>query len=186
MATDDAGCPNCGEPVKPGDTLCSNCGLNLVSGESYEEKLKRSRGRQKTAKEGTPVGGIALAVTFGLLLLAGFLYQGRIIKVLRAEPDEFSADVARLQRVEHLVDQALKAETASQRERLARQARNDGEDLIEELRDGAEAIKIEAAPTTDQQKEKDRTPKALRRAKKTFLRNLAAKAEFHLSRLPND
>jgi hypothetical protein len=165
--------------------MCSNCGVNLVSGESYEERLKRARGREKTAREGTPVGGIGLAVLFGLLLLAGFMYQRRVITMLRAHPEEMSGYVGRLQKVENLVDSALEAQTASEKDRLAQRARQSGEALIEELRATADAIEIEAAPTTDQQERGDQAPKSVRSARKRFLYNLASKAEHHLGRLPS-
>jgi hypothetical protein len=185
MGKDKAGCPNCGEPVEAGETMCPNCGVNLVSGESYEERIKRSRGRQKKAREGTPVGGIGLAVLFGLLLLAGFLYQGRVIKVLRTNSEEMSGYIGRLQRLEVLVDRAVGAETDSERDRFAGRARESGEALITALRETADAIDIEAAPTTDQKRRGEKPPKALRRARKTLLYNLASKAEYHLNRLPS-
>lgn len=185
MGKDTAGCPNCGEPVEAGDTMCANCGVNLVSGENYEERIKRARGRQKKAREGAPVGGIGLAVLFGLLLLAGFLYQGRVIKVLRADPEDMSGYIGRLQKVEHLVDRALDAQSVSERDRFARRARDRGEALIEELRETADGIEIEAAPTTDQRDKDDQAPKAVRKARKTLLYNLASKAEHHLERLPS-
>lgn len=185
MGKDTAGCPNCGEPVEAGETMCPNCGVNLVSGESYEERLKRARGREKTAREGSPIGGIGLAVLFGLLLLAGFMYQSRVIKMLRAHPDEMSGYIGRLQRVENLVDRALEAQTASERERFSERARSSGEALIEDLRETADAIEIEAAPTTEQQERGDKAPKSVRSARKRFLYNLASKAQHHLGRLPS-
>ena len=185
MGEDKSQCPNCSEPIEAGQTLCPNCGVNLVSGESFDEKVKRARGREKKVSEGVPALGIGLAVLFGLLLLAGFLYQGRVIKVLRNDPELWTDHIGRLQEVEFLVDQALEADSPSRAADLGERAREKSQELINELREEAESIEIESAPTTRQKREGKKAPKALRQAKRTLLYNLAAKAEYHESRLPN-
>ncbi|MFW5922869.1 MAG: zinc ribbon domain-containing protein [Planctomycetota bacterium] len=178
MPEDGAECPNCGEAVQPGETLCGHCGLNLVSGESYEERLKRARGRDKTAEEGTSIGGIALAFTFGLIILAGFLYHRRTLKVFRQDSDTFEGY---LERVDEVRTEAQALSDPQTSAGSPDDVRRKGEELIEDLESDAEDIEVDSSSGTGSDEEG-----SLKKARKSLLRNLVEKTRFHMSRLEEE
>jgi len=165
-------CPSCGGPVRVGDIECKHCGVNLKSGESYEARVKRTRGKLKHHEGLTGGLYIALGLAFVLLTLGGFLYQRRMHKVMRQQPQMFVPGVRELARLDRL---AARGEHAV--------AQQQARDLAQALRDQAESIELEDlyAP-----REKDQwghpVPKRTerkwdKRGGKALLLNLAAKAE---------
>jgi len=165
-------CPGCGKLVEVGKLVCPHCGMNIQTGESFETKVQRARGRRGRAER---LGGrLAAAVVFVLVLLflGGFLYQRRAEKVFENKPQEFAGYLMLMEQIDSLAAAGMTAE-----------ARAAGESLIKELNDRESRIVIEAAPTTYEARDTKRVPKSVRRAEKSLLRNLARKVEYKLSML---
>jgi len=174
MGTDQTTCPSCGEAVDIGAAECPHCGVNIRSGESYETRVERARTREGPASHIGRNLGFAVTVGFALLILAGFLYQQRAIKVMREGAEQYTDYIARLQQVDDLIARGE-----------ADQAQQVGEQLIEQMRQHEESIQVEVGRTTDQVKSQDR-PKSIRRAEKALLRNLIEKTEYKLSQLSRE
>jgi predicted PilT family ATPase len=145
----------------------------MRSGESFQSRVKRAKGKRHQADNVGRTVGFGLTIVFALVILAGFLYQQRATKVIRDSEREYTDYAARLQRLELLVEEGE-----------YQQARGMGERLIEELNQKAESIKIEVAPTTEQKESGETAPKAIRKAEKRLLQNLAAKAKKKLKGIP--
>jgi hypothetical protein len=150
--------------------------VNLKSGETFETRVKRARGKEKH-REGVSSGvylGIVLA--FAFIVLGGYIYQSRMERVMRQRPDLFVSRVEEMQQVEDLIATEQYGEA---RARL--------EELAEALERKADSIK----PPDPYAPEKKRQPWMPRkkakewdqRGGKRLLRNLKAKAEHRLEKL---
>jgi len=174
MGKEQLACPSCGKTIEAGVAECPYCGLNIRSGEPFEMRVRRA----KAAREG-PVErlgarlGLGTTIVLGLVFLGGFLYQRRAETVFRNYPDEFVTYIWQLESIDALAAAGRVAD-----------ARVAAQELIEELRQKQAQIRIEAAPTTQEKQDPTRRPKAVRRAHKSLLGNLAKKAEFKLHNLP--
>ncbi len=165
-------CPSCGGPVRVGDIECKHCGVNLKSGESFEVRVKRARGKLKHNEGLTGGLYIGLGLAFVLLTLGGFLHQRRVERVLRQRPQMFVPRVQQLARLNRLAASGQRA-----------QARQEALEMARELREEADGMKFEdlyARPERDvwghpvQRKEEAPWDKS---GGKSLLINLAAKAE---------
>ena len=155
-----------------GAAECPHCGVNIRSGESYETRVERARTREGPASHVGRNLGFAVTVGFALLILAGFLYQQRAIKVMREGAEQYTGYIAGLQQVEDLIARGE-----------GEQAQQVGQELIEQMRRHEESIEVEVGRTTDQVHSQER-PKSIRRAEKALLRNLIEKTQYKLSQIP--
>ncbi len=172
MPTTGLICPSCGSPVSPDDVECPRCGVNLKSGESYETRVRRARGKLRHT-EGL-VGGlyIALAFVLGLSCIGGYSYQARMERVIVQRPDLFREPIRRLQEIDDLIAVGRSAE-----------ARETALALARELDTTADQIQVRDlyAPKTPPPRRYRTTasePEYDRRGAKRLLHNLAEKARF--------
>ncbi len=159
------------------DTVCSNCGVNLVTGEKYEQKYGRAAGSEPPAESATRVSGLGLAIGFGLVILAGFMYQREVMQVFRAKPERSRKYVRRAEKVLFLVQQCRRADTAMERKEYRREAQDAGEDLIESL-------DVKDTDNTRNSDGKSGKSNDVSGAWNSFRYNLQMKVKYHLSRLP--
>lgn len=159
MAEAELSCPNCGEPVGLGDVTCSNCGVNLRSGETYDSRVKRARGRGEHKK--TYTGGLYMGVVgaFLLFVFAGYMYHRSMNKVISQVPQFFRGPVQELHEIRGMVHAG---QTQEARQRL--------DALIQELDQKASSIKIESFTGAEQI-----SNPGMRRAKKTEWSKRSAK-----------
>lgn len=174
MTSNETQCPNCGQPVAGGKNTCGNCGLNLVTGESYESKLNSAR-KEPSSSRASRVGGLGLAIGFGLVILAGFMYQRSMMTLFRQRPDEIQKYVKQAHMVQYLVDQSLQAETMSARQKYRKRARALGQGVVASL---------EATEGSGEKANDEDTSESNGESREVFLRNLRRKVEYHLGRLP--
>ncbi|MFP4027069.1 MAG: hypothetical protein ACLFWL_04705 [Candidatus Brocadiia bacterium] len=174
MGTEKVVCPSCGQEVDPEEGVCPNCGVNVRSGETFKTRMKRARGRKTEHTEIMRNLGFAIVLAFGLIILAGFMYHRRVLKVMSKRQNRrmFSYYTRKMDWLRGLVKAGKVA-----------QARREGKALVKELQQDADAIEIELAPSTEQ-KEQEREPKSHREAKKALLKNMSEKVEHLLSNLP--
>jgi hypothetical protein len=172
MPGEQSVCPSCGEPVEVGALTCPHCGINIQTGESYETQVKRAKGGRGPRGRIARHLGFGVTLAFALVVLGGFIYQQRVVTVMRDAPLKYADYIQRLENVDALTAQGKVAD-----------AKREGEALIHELVQMDKSIVIEDAPTTDQLRTEQR-PKSIRWAEKRLLQNLIKKAEFALSRLP--
>ncbi len=169
-------CPSCGHVVERGDVECAHCGVNLKSGETYNTRVKRAKGKEKHP-EG--LGGrlyMGLAIAFGLCVLSGYIYQKRMEQVIQQKPELFVEHIRTFQEIEDLM-------ASGQFE----QARTTGEQLLDSL--DQEIKKINPPlPYTPEEKtypwaKTDPSKKYDKRGAKRLLNNLREKTHHVLERL---
>jgi hypothetical protein len=165
-------CPACGGPVKLGDVTCPQCGVNIRTGETYETRVKRSRADELHPEHFAGRIGFGVTILFVLVLMGGFLYQQRVEKVLKKKEVLYRYLLRRSDELDALIAQGKKD-----------QARAHGRQLIEDMKKVDSQIVIEDAPTTAQRDDPNATPKSLRQAEKTLLKNLILKTERRLAQL---
>jgi len=172
-------CPSCGGQVELGDIECRHCGMNLKSGESYEEQVKKARGKDQHPER--PVAPLVLgaAMLFGLLLLSGWAFQRRMEKAVTTYPGMFTRYIQEFQNIEDLVQAG---DYSVARERT--------EKLINALEKQAESIDV-PDPYVKEKEDPWRKTTAARKKKKGYeaatrqlLLTLKAKAERRLKEIP--
>jgi len=165
-------CPNCGVSVKQSDITCPQCGTNMRTGESYETHMKRARSDELHPEHFAGRLGFVVTILFVLIIMAGFLYQRRVEKVLRDQDMVFADFLRRSDAIDTLIASGKTAE-----------ARALGRELIGDLKRADESIIIEDAPTTAQRDDRNLRNKSERKAEKAQLKNLIAKVEYRLEKL---
>jgi len=174
MAEVELKCPSCGRVVHLGDIECPHCGVNLKSGETFETRVKRARGKAKHPEGLTGSIYIGVAIVFLLVSLAGYFYQSRMEDVIEEKPELF---VERIERIQHIEDLDAAGQYAEAREEAAA--------LAEELKQEAEKIKPEQAYAPDNSGPFSRKRRQWdKRGAKRLLNNLRAKVERKLEQLP--
>ncbi len=173
MAQAELKCPSCGRAVQLGDIECAHCGVNLKSGESFEARVKRARGKAKHPEKVTGGLYLGLAGVFVLMSLAGYFYQRRIENVVEQRPDMF---VERIERIQHVHDLIYA-------ERYA-EAREEAEALSRELRRAADDIEPPEPFAPADVRQRGRRADWDERAGKGLLHNLATKAERLVEEIP--
>ncbi|MHC4479447.1 MAG: zinc ribbon domain-containing protein [Planctomycetota bacterium] len=188
MAKVEMQCPNCGGVVELGDIECVHCGVNLKSGETYETRIKQARGKGLHPEHF--IGGIytAVALGFGLVMFAGFMYQRSTEKVIRQKPGLFDYPVLKMQEIDDLVafarHDAARGDDAEARYKY-NQARKRMRELIEWITIEEQSIKAKQAYAPKTQTYGMRREKEFnRKGAKRLLRNLRAKARFKLEQIP--
>ena len=165
-------CPNCSASVKLGDITCPQCGTNMRTGESYDSKVKRARADELHPEHFAGRIGFGIVVLFGLVVMAGFLYQQRVEKMMRNDEQVFTYYLRRVEEVDVLISQGKTS--------LAKQK---GQELIDQLNKAEQSIIIEDAPTTDMRNNPNIRPKGERVAEKTQFKNLIVKLQYKLADL---
>ena len=173
MGTEERECPSCGQMVDAGSLVCPHCGINVRTGEVYELKVERAKGKEALPEHFGLGMALGLVLAFGLVLLSGFLYQRRTERVIKQQPEQFAGFIIRLEQMDGL---AVAGDLA--------EARELGEELISELTDRVNEFQIEVASGTGQKGRDLRRTRNLRRAEKSLLQNIAKKAQHKLNRLP--
>ena len=165
-------CPGCGKMVEAGTPACPHCGMNIQTGETFEAKVQRAKERTiRPERLGTRLA-VATLFVLALVFLGGFLYQRRAERVFRDKPEVFAGYLMRLEQMDSLAAAGKTADALAL-----------GEALVKELNARESSIVIEDAPTTQQARDTKRVPKAVRRAEKGLLHNLARKVEYKLNML---
>ena len=183
-------CPSCHGEVSLGEVECPHCGVNLKSGESYEARVEQAKGKSMHPEH---FGGrICLAVAFALtlVLFAGFMWERAVQKVFAAKPDLFKYPVLKLQEIDDMIARGYR-EQARGEDTVARKtfvdARRETEELITWIDEKDESIKPDVPyakePTRRGSRWRTET-KYNRRLAKRVLKNLKAKAESRLKRMP--
>jgi hypothetical protein len=184
-------CPSCHGEVTLGDVECPHCGVNLKSGESYEERVKQAKGKDVHPEH---FGGrISAAVAFALtlVLFAGFMWERAVRNVFADKYDTFSYAVGKLQEIDDMIARAHRQEALGEapaaQKTFADAARATNE-LIDWLRTTDDSIepKVPYAKENTQQGTRPwRTEKDYNRPlAKRQLKNLRAKAELRLKSIP--
>jgi uncharacterized membrane protein YvbJ len=191
MAKPQLQCPACGSKVELGDIECKVCGVNLKSGESFEARAKKAKGKAVHPEHFTGRIYVGVAVAFGMVVFAGLMYQTKVVEKSFAErPDLYQYPVQQLQEVQDLVTVA-RQEAASGNAKAAaedyRTATQRAQTLIEWLTTQADRIKPEQPyerQTYDPYTPGSNQPKYNRTVARRVLNDLKAKAERELSSIP--
>jgi len=165
-------CPTCGANVARGTLMCPNCGVNIRTGETYDTRVKRARPKDLHPERFHQGVYIAVITMFALAMLAGFLYQRRVQSVIALKPDKYADYVIRMDEIDSLIAMGKTQEAVEM-----------GQVLVADLIKADHVIEIEIAPTTQQKGASSRVSKAVRRAEKSLLRNLAKKVEHKLAQV---
>ncbi len=174
-------CPTCKTEVEKSQVECRVCGMNVKTGESFQDKVKRAK-RAETHPEYFHRGILAM-VLFGfvIFILAGFMYQrsrekilGReitVIKRLRKTIVYFRKHIERLEELDGMVA-ARKYEDAD------KAAKTLIKDLNTEL--GVVRETIKAAYSDDEEGRVEAAKKSERLVAVSLLENIKAKTEHRL------
>lgn len=188
-------CPSCGGQVELGDIECSQCGVNLKSGESYETRVKQAKGKAIHPEHFTGRIYVGLVFVFGLCVFAGYMYQ-RVVEATITETSKeglnlFQYPVWKMQEIDDLVaagDQEAKEGNAAAARESYGEARKRMQELIQWLGQEADAIKPKqpfALSDDDSRRRRWRPePEYNKRVAKRLLKNLKAKAEHRLKQMP--
>jgi hypothetical protein len=172
-------CPSCGGQVDLGDIECRHCGMNLKSGESYDEQIKKAKGKDKHAEHFATPLLMAVAFVFGLLVLAGWLFQSRMEKAIQNERTMFVEYIREFQAIDDLVVagnyQVARERTEALIKRLDRQA-----ETMDVPDPYTKEKKDPYRPSTLTSRPKGYKPAAIRQ----LLQTLTAKAERKLKEIP--
>lgn len=172
MASPQLKCPSCNGPVDLGEIECPHCGVNLKSGESYEARVKRARGKLKHS-EGLS-GGLYLGVGLAFLLctVGGYMYQTKMEAAIKERPHFFVGPIEDFQKVEDLVAGGLHD-----------LARDRAKELVEKLEAEAESIRPRDRYARPKSPWARRRRKFDERGARRLLNNLKAKTEFKLNKI---
>jgi len=122
-------CPSCGASVHLGDIVCPECGVNLKSGESYEARVQKARGKEKHHE--AIAGGLyaTVVLAFCLLIISGYFFQRRFEGFVRTRPDIFRPFLERFQQIQDW-----------QAARQYEKAREEAKLLVQDIEKAAERI----------------------------------------------
>ncbi len=191
MAKAQLQCPACGSKVQLGDIECKVCGVNLKSGESFETRAKKAKGKAVHPEHFAGRIYVGVVVAFGMFVFAGVMYQTQMVaKSFKERPDLYQGPVQEIQKIEDLitegnVEQAAGNVKAAQEDYTA--ARESAQKLIEALRLQVDSIKPEEPYATEQRSPYDygnKEPRYNRTMARRLLSDLRAKAEKLLDRIP--
>ena len=172
-----------------GDVACPHCGVNLKSGESYEARVKKTKGKEVHPEHfGGRITAI-VAVALGITIFAGFMWQRTVDKVFAVQGEIFRYPVQKLQEIDDQIARGYAAQDQGDNTtalRAFKAARNDTDELIQWLKKEDERIKPKApyAPDEPERYRRKKEPEYNKRVAKKLLRNLIAKAERRQDRLP--
>ncbi len=182
-------CPGCDKDVELGEVECPHCGVNLKSGESYETKQKKARGKDQHPEHfaGGVYAGVIIALT--LALFAGYMYQSMVEKTITRAWDIFKYPVEKLQEIEDLVTMGnhhVAADEPTIAKEKYGEARKGGQELITYLDQQYQLIR---PPDPYAKKPTDRygreaKPEFNKRIAKRLLHNLKLKAQRTLEEIP--
>ncbi len=182
-------CPACDKDVELGEVECPHCGVNLKSGESYEAKQKKAKGKDQHPEHFA--GGIyaGVIVAFTLVVFAGYMYQSMVEKTITRAWDIFEYPVLKQQEVEDLVaigsHHAAEGEPTMAKEKYG-EARKAGEDLITYLDAQFQMIRPDdpyAKKRTDRYG-RETKPQFNKRIARRLLHNMKLKAQQTLEDIP--
>ncbi len=169
-------CPGCSGQVELGTIKCPHCGMNLKSGESYEEQIKKAKGKAEHHEGLAAPLLIGFVLVFALFLFAGWKYQSRMEQGIADRSDLFVPIVQEFQNIDDLVAEG-KADIARQR----------AQKLIEQIQKDADSIDV----PDPYAREKESPYRPVRSTKKydeagvhSLLLTLKAKAERKLAEMP--
>ncbi len=192
MAKAQLQCPACGSKVLLGDIECKVCGVNLKSGESFEARAKKAKGKAVHPEHFAGRIYLGVVLAFGMFVFAGVMYQTQMVmKSFKERPDLYQAPVLELQKIEDLItegdnEQAAGNAKAAQEDYTA--ARESAQKLIDGLQKQVDSIQPEepyaatARPNPYQYGTNE--PKYNRTMARRLLSDLQAKAEKLLDRIP--
>lgn len=181
-------CPSCEKDVTLGDIECPHCGMNLKSGEAFETRVKKAKGKEKHPEHFGRGIYFGVVVAFSLVIFAGFMYQGLVEETIQQKRELFEYAVLKLQEIDDLVV-AGKHEWAQGNPAAAQgkydEAREATQELITWIDGEAARIKPEQ-PYAKKHTESWRRlePEYNRRVAKRLLYNLKAKAQYTLEQIP--
>jgi uncharacterized membrane protein YvbJ len=191
MAKAQLQCPACGSKVQLDDIECKICGINLKSGESFEVKAKKARGKAVHPEHFSGRIYVGVVVAFGMVVFAGLMYQTQVVeKSLAERPDLYQGAVEEFQGIEDLLARGGQEAASGDAKAAAEDYRN-ARERTQKLRDGLKATADAIRPEEPYAKD-DRSPyvygsqepKYNRTVAKRVLYDLAAKAENELNRIP--
>lgn len=158
-------CPNCNEKIEQDAVLCKYCGLNVETGESYPSRMERAKTYRK--QTGTEHKSLAFGflILFAMVLIGGFIYQGRSSRALKEAPKKYLGYVKSLEKADRLL------------------ATKDYEGAREELNQLIEQMEEDKAQLEDEDASESEEHIRERRA---LLSNLIAKATKKLNSIPSE
>ncbi len=127
-------CPNCSEQIRGGAVTCNNCGFDIRTGESYKMRIKKAKGSRDRRPPATGTVGLIMLVALGFVLLAGYIYQRRVLEEIT---EEYGSYFERLARVETVEDADSLISSLEQR-RDAIEEDEDRQSLLESIISAAE------------------------------------------------
>ncbi len=183
-------CPSCGKDVELGDIECKHCGVNLKSGEAFESRVKKAKGKDKHPEHFG--GGLLLGVTLGFaaFVFSGYMYQGAVEKTFAQKPDLFKYPVQRMREIGDMIlaGDALGAKGES---KLARAKYEEARDATTELMKWLQTTADQVKPEQPYKKEHEsiygrpQEPNYNKRVAKRQLTNLKVKAQDMLETIPS-
>jgi len=191
MAKAQLQCPACGSKVQLGDIECKICGVNLKSGESFEARAKKAKGKAVHPEHFSGRIYVGVVVAFGMVVFAGLMYQTKVVEKSFAERmDLYQYPVQQLQDIQDLVTVARQEAVSGNSKAAAEDyatAKQRAQTLIEWLTTQADRIKPEepyAKEVRDPYSYGSSEPKYNRTVAKRLLNDLKAKAENELNSIP--
>ena len=133
-------CPNCEADIQAG-VICDNCGLDVQTGESYELRVMKAKGGRDRQMPITSRIGFLILIAFGLVLLAGFMFQRQMLEVIREDPLQYRDYVEWLERIDNKLEESeTLAEGSEARKELLERADNIAKTVLEQLKREKEAV----------------------------------------------
>ncbi len=127
-------CPNCEADIQSG-VICDNCGLDIQTGESYEMRILKAKGARNRQMPITSRIGFLILIAFGLVLLAGFMFQRQILEVIRQDPLQYRNYVEWLEKVDNKLEESVtRADDSEARQKLLEEANDIVNNVLEQLK----------------------------------------------------
>ncbi len=176
-------CPSCGAPLDVGVLTCTQCGINIRTGEAYQtrvERAKQTRTHPERYHQGIYMGA---AVLFVLVMLGGGMVQRRAERVIREKRELFQGSFKTLEKQQvHFFHALWEIDSLASAERI-----DDARALADEVVSVAEGKFGEMDRDLERRQYRDDNVTWAEeqefKARKRNLRNVISKAKLKRSRL---
>jgi hypothetical protein len=181
--TETKPCPSCGVPVAVKVEVCPSCGVNIRTGETYESRVQRAKGKELHPEHFSQGMYAGMALVFMIVMVAGFLYQRPTERVLRANYENFVTTFQTVGRPMHYLQALMEIDAlAAAGEKEKAQALAD-----EAIKSAGEQINQIDQKVIETLKRSDKglswSERSEYSARKRILRGIIGKAEFKRSQI---
>ncbi len=186
MADVQIECPSCGATTTLGDVICPSCGVNLKSGEAFDTRVQKAKGKATHPEHfsGRIYGSVVVA--FVLCAFGMYMYHRAVIGSMREVPDYYKYPVQLMLKADDFVAMGHTAQAGGNMQQAREHYETAGKgltDLIAWLQ--AEADKLDPEKVT-KRRYNFRTEKKFNKGLvRRQLNNIRLKAEYKLSLVPS-